>query len=120
MISDSLAPSRHRCFLPHRDGQYNISASQKHRPAGICGRRLANKLGHPEAAFVLTAVRGFRDPDATLPNPSGMNASEILRLATAHAVLPMVYRVLRAAKGFDDVTNQLQAGFEEISRYALA
>jgi hypothetical protein len=75
-----------------------------------------------EAQFVLAAVRRFLHPQMSVPEPdtTGLDWSETLRLASVHAVVPMLYRAPRAQQMLDDGSEKLRTIVRSEARCSLA
>ncbi len=73
-----------------------------------------------EAAFLAAAVRRFLDREAPQPDPGNVDLQQILRLAVAHAVVPMVYDVMREVAAGHPLAEMLRPAFENDVRFSLA
>jgi hypothetical protein len=73
-----------------------------------------------EAEFLLAAVRRFFHPEDPPPDPSGLDFGELTRLSYAHAVTPILYRVLASVPLPDQVAQSFRAVLEENTRWNLA
>ena len=75
-----------------------------------------------EPEFLVAAVRRFLHPGTALPNAEDLDWQHVLRLASAHAVTPMVYSALReAALGIPEpIAADLRSAFEASVRWSLA
>src|ERR1051326_1752127 len=65
-----------------------------------------------EPAFLLAAVRRFLNPEAPLPDFANINWTELLRLADAHAVTPMLFTALEGSRIPDAAAAQLRSALE--------
>jgi hypothetical protein len=73
-----------------------------------------------ECEFLVAAVRRFFHPEDPLPDPSGLDWSELMRLSTAHAVTPMLYRALRSIPIPQHADESFRSAFEANTRRNLA
>lgn len=65
-------------------------------------------------------MRFFLDRASPPPEPNGVDAKEVLRLAVAHAVVPMVYRAVESTIGGGEIAETLRPVFDEDVRFSLA
>jgi Uncharacterised nucleotidyltransferase len=73
-----------------------------------------------ECQFLVAAVRRFFHPEDPPPDPSGLEWSELMRLSSAHAVTPLLYRALRAVPIPQHAAEDLRSAFEKNARWNLA
>ena len=73
-----------------------------------------------ECEFLVAAVRRFFHPEDPLPDPSGLDWSEMVRLSTAHAVTPILYRALRSIPIPQHADESFRLAFEANTRRNLA
>jgi len=73
-----------------------------------------------EAVFLAAAVRRFLDKDIPPPDPEKIDPEQTLRLAVAHAVVPMVYDTVREAAPDHRLALMLRPAFENDARFSLA
>ena len=73
-----------------------------------------------EPTFLVAAVRRFLHPDTPLPDPGNIDWSALVRLASAHAVTPMLYAALREVSMPDAIAAELRSGYESSVQRSLA
>lgn len=73
-----------------------------------------------ESEFLVAAVRRFFHPEDPLPDPSELDWSELMRLSSAHAVTPMLYRALGSVPMPQHAAESFRSAFEENTRWNLA
>ncbi|MGO9454106.1 MAG: nucleotidyltransferase family protein, partial [Candidatus Binataceae bacterium] len=73
-----------------------------------------------EAAFLVVSVRHFLDPEVAAPERAGIDPQETLRLAIAHAIVPMVYRTLQETTTTGELAEIFQRAFEDDLHFSLA
>jgi Uncharacterised nucleotidyltransferase len=72
-----------------------------------------------ECEFLVAAVRRFFHPEEPPPDPSGLDWRELMRLSSAHAVTPMLYRGLESVPIPQPAADSLRAAFERNTRWNL-
>jgi hypothetical protein len=72
-----------------------------------------------EAEFLVAAARRFFHPEEPPPDPSGLDWRELMRLSSAHAVTPMLYRGLESVPIPRPDADRLRAAFERNTRWNL-
>jgi hypothetical protein len=73
-----------------------------------------------EAEFLVAGVRRFFHPEDPSPDPSGLDFGELMRLSSAHAVTPLLYRALASVPLADHVARSFRLALEENTRWNLA
>jgi len=73
-----------------------------------------------EAEFLVAALRHFLDPKSTLPDTGKIRWNVLFDLASAHAVMPMLYAALREVPLPDDIGAELRARFQSSVQWSLA
>ena len=73
-----------------------------------------------EPTFLVAAVRRFLHPDTALTDPGNIDWSALVRLASAHAVTPMLYAALREVSMPDAIAAELRSGYESSVQRSLA
>jgi len=72
-----------------------------------------------EPAFLIAAARRFLHPDSPLPNPETIDWAVLLRLAAAHAVIPMLYSAMRDVPIPDGAAEELRRGIDRSAAWTL-
>jgi hypothetical protein len=85
---------------------------------GNSGR--AHGTSRRECEFLVAALRRFFHPEDPLPDQSGLNWGELMRLSSAHAVTPMLYRTLSSVEIPQHAAQAFRSAFEENARWNLA
>ncbi len=65
-------------------------------------------------------MRHFLDPEVAAPERAGIDPQETLRLAIAHAIVPMVYRTLQETTATDELAEIFRRAFEDDLHFSLA
>jgi hypothetical protein len=73
-----------------------------------------------ECEFLVAALRRFFHPEDPPPDPSGLDWSELMRLSSAHAVTPLLYRALLSAPIPQHAAESLRSRFEANAQWNLA
>ena len=73
-----------------------------------------------EPAFLVAAVRRFLHADAPLSEPKNIDWDILLRLASDHAVTPMLYSVLRDVPLPERIATELRSAFETSVQWSMA
>jgi Uncharacterised nucleotidyltransferase len=73
-----------------------------------------------EPAFLIAALRYALNVEATLPDPRNIDWTVLLRLADAHAVLPMLDSAVRNVSMRDDIAQEMRAAIEKSVGWSLA
>ena len=73
-----------------------------------------------EAEFLVAALRHFLDPKSTLPDTGKIRWNVLFDLASAHAVMPMLYAALREVPLPDDIGAELRTRFQSSVQWSLA
>jgi Uncharacterised nucleotidyltransferase len=73
-----------------------------------------------EGEFLVAAVRSFFNPEDPPPDPDGIDWRQLMRLATAHSVTPILYRALRSVPIPLLAAESLRRAFEENTGWNLA
>src|SRR5437016_2947007 len=73
-----------------------------------------------EPAFLVAAVRRFLHPDAALPEAKTIDWNILLRLASDHAVTPILYSVFRDVPLPDGIATELRSAFESSVQWSMA
>ena len=83
-------------------------------------KSVAYNLLAAEPAFLVAAVRHFLNPDTALPDTGNIDWGALLRLASIHAVTPMLHSALHGAGLPEAVAAELRAGYEISVQGSLA
>ena len=73
-----------------------------------------------DSEFMLASVWRFFHPEDPPPDITGINWRELMRLATAHAVTPILYRALGSLPLPEHEAQHFRAAFEANARWNLA
>src|SRR5437867_13196643 len=72
-----------------------------------------------EPAFLIAAARRLLHPESLLPNRETIDWTVLLRLAAAHAVIPMLYSAMRDVPIPDGAAEELRVGIDRSAARTL-